>query len=238
MPRSVLIIEDNKDIASLIAIHLRDSGYDVTIEHSGDTGLERFKAGRFRLVVLDLMLPVLDGLSICRMIREFDRTVSILILTAKASELDRVLGLEIGADDYMTKPFSIREFIARVNALFRRIDAAARIAAENPAQEGSAAHLIDVGSIHIDIQKRQVAVNEKAIYLTAREFELLLHFARNPGRVYSRIELLEQVWGYAFEGYEHTVNTHINRLRAKIERDPKNPVFIKTIWGCGYKMAD
>ncbi len=229
MAQSVLVIEDNRDIAELVALHLRDEGYAVTLADDGRAGLALAQGGAFDLLVLDLMLPGLDGLSICREIRAQERYLPILMLTAKSSELDRVLGLELGADDYLTKPFSIRELVARVKALLRRQAALA------PVPTGA---VISSGGLHIDSDRRQVSVDGRDIELTAREFDLLLHFARHPGRVFSRAQLLDQVWGYGHEGYEHTVNSHINRLRNKIEQDPAAPRYVLTVWGVGYKFAE
>lgn len=230
MPQSVLVIEDNQDIAELVALHLRDEGYTVSLCHDGSSGLEQAQHEDFDLLVLDLMLPGLDGLSICRSLRQREHYLPILMLTAKTSELDRVLGLELGADDYLTKPFSIRELVARVKALLRRQ------AALQPKTTSGA--IISTGDLRIDSDKREVTVDGKAVELTAREFDLLLYFARNPGRVFNRSQLLDQVWGYGHEGYEHTVNSHINRLRAKIEQDPAKPRYVLTVWGVGYKFAD
>jgi two-component system, OmpR family, response regulator len=231
-PRNVLVIEDDSDIASLIAMHLGDNGFQVRIENRGDSGLEAFKDGAFDLVVLDLMLPGVDGLTLCREMRVDDNYIPILMLTAKSTELDRVLGLEVGADDYLTKPFSVPELIARVKALLRRVDALLA----RQAQPASAP-IIEMNGLTINPEKRLASIDGQEISLTAREFDLLLHLAHHPGRVYSRIQLLDQVWGYSYEGYEHTVNTHINRLRAKIEKDPANPAYVQTVWGVGYKFA-
>jgi DNA-binding response OmpR family regulator len=155
------------------------------------------------------------------------------MLTAKSTELDRVRGLETGADDYLTKPFSVRELVARVKALLRRVDAL------SPESSGKAENeIIERGSMRIDVGKRLVSIQGVDITLTAKEFELLAHFARNPGQVFNRVQLLDQVWGYHHEGYEHTVNSHINRLRAKIESDPAKPDYILTVWGVGYKFAE
>jgi len=178
----ILVVEDERDIAELIRLHLSDLDYVVTIARDGNDGLRAAFAQQWSLVILDLRLPGIDGLDICRRIRQQSAYVPILMLTSKSSELDRVVGLEVGADDYVTKPFSVLE-------------------------------------------------------LTAREFDLLLYFASNPGRVFRRSELLDRVWGYGHDGYEHTVNSHINRLRAKIEDDPSNPQLIVTVWGVGYKMG-
>ena len=234
MPHSILLIEDSQDIAELVALHLRDDGYEVTVHHDGSEGLAAARARQFDLLVLDLMLPGTDGLTICRELRNGPNYLPILMLTAKSTELDRVLGLEMGADDYLTKPFSIRELVARVKALLRRAEAMGGSAQ----QEGNNGEILQCGELTIDPERRLVTIDNKAIELTAREFDLLLHFARHPGRVYSRLQLLDQVWGYGHEGYEHTVNSHINRLRAKIENDPAKPRYVLTVWGVGYKFSE
>ncbi len=233
MTHQALIIEDDPDIARLVQLHLNDIDCRADIVGDGKAGVAAFNKGRYDLVVLDLMLPGMDGLTVCREIRKSENYVPILMLTAKSSELDRVVGLEMGADDYLTKPFSVLELQARIKALFRRTEAlsAAR-------QTPPAAPIIDRGDIVIDVTRHQVQVRGEPVELTAREFDLLLHFASNPGAVYSRIQLLDSVWGYNHEGYEHTVNTHINRLRTKIEADPANPQYILTVWGVGYKFAE
>ena len=230
--RQILVIEDDPDIAALISMHLVDNGFGVQLENRGDSGLEAFKQGDFDLVLLDLMLPGLDGLSLCREMRSSDSYIPILMLTAKSTELDRVLGLEMGADDYLTKPFSLPELVARVKALLRRVSALSTQQAK-PASET----IIETDGLTIDAEKRLVLVAGQAVELTAREFDLLHYLASEPGRVYSRIQLLDKVWGYSYEGYEHTVNTHINRLRAKIETDPAHPEYVQTVWGVGYKFA-
>ena len=234
MPQSILVIEDNHDIADLVALHLRDEGYEVTVHNDGSEGLAAAREERFDLLVLDLMLPGTDGLTICRELRAGPHYLPILMLTAKTTELDRVLGLEMGADDYLTKPFSIRELVARVKALLRRAEA---MGGSNQEEEESN-ETISCGDLLIDTERRQVTIASEAIELTAKEFDLLLHFANHPGRVYSRIQLLDQVGGYGHEGYEHTVNSHINRLRAKIETDPANPRYVLTVWGVGYKFNE
>ncbi len=233
MQRKVLIVEDEPDIARLVKEHLADIGCEADIAGDGRTALGRFSKVDYQLVVLDLMLPDTDGLTLCRQMRESGDYIPILMLTAKSSELDRVLGLEMGADDYLTKPFSVPELIARIKALFRRVDAVSQRAAQD-----TSSGTLTLNDMVIDIDKRQVHVNNKKIELTAREFDLLLFFARNPGHVYNRVQLLDQVWGYNHDGYEHTVNSHINRLRAKIETHPSNPRYILTVWGVGYKFAD
>ena len=232
MVRTILIIEDDKDIARLLEMHVQDAGHDVTVTHDGSQGLELASTHRYDLIILDIMLPGVDGLDICKRVRALPHYTPILMLTAKTSELDRVLGLEIGADDYLTKPFSIKELLARVKALFRRMDALE----SRPGVELQRPLLI--ADLMIDVDKRTVTQGGRPVALTAKEFDLLLHFARHPGRVYTRSQLLSQVWGYGFEGYEHTVNSHINRLRTKIERDPSHPRYILTVWGVGYKFTD
>ena len=231
--RTALIVEDDPHIASLVRMHLGDIGCDAQIVGNGEEALRRFPERPCDLVILDLMLPGIDGLGVCRALRAAADYVPILMLTAKSTELDRVLGLEIGADDYLTKPFSIPELLARVKALFRRTDALRAAAAGTGPGE-----TLHRGELTIDVDKRLVSVQGREITLTAREFDLLLHFARHPGRVFSRTQLLEQVWGYNHSGYEHTVNSHINRLRAKIEQDPSRPRHVMTVWGVGYKLAD
>jgi DNA-binding response OmpR family regulator len=233
MGRKVLVIEDNADIAHLLQVNLRDIACDVQVAHDGRQGLSMALEQDLDLIILDLMLPQLDGIEVCRAIRQKNGFIPILMLTARTSELDRVLGLEIGADDYMTKPFSIRELLARVKAIFRRLDLLAPTAARDDAE-----NRISTGGMDIDIDKRKVAIRGETVDLTAREFDLLVHFASHPGRVYSRPQLLDQIWGYGHDGYEHTVNSHINRLRAKIETDPANPEYVLTVWGVGYKFHE
>jgi DNA-binding response OmpR family regulator len=229
--RCILVIEDDPDIAHLVGLHLRDLGCEVELAADGSEGLEKALASEWDLVILDLMLPGVDGLEICRRLRSQPSYVPVLMLTAKSSDLDRVLGLELGADDYLTKPFNILELVARVKALFRRIEAM------RERQEPDAQRL-SVAGLEMDVARRQVKVRGAPVQLTAREFDLLLHFARHPGRVYSRAQLLDLVWGYGHTGYEHTVNSHINRLRGKIEEDPSQPRYILTVWGVGYKFLD
>jgi len=230
--RRILVIEDSPDIARLVQMHLRDASYRVDVVTNGAEGLRRALGSRYELVILDLMLPQLDGLELCRRLRAEGSRIPILMLTAKSAEVDRVLGLEIGADDYLTKPFSIHELVARVNALFRRVETHARAA--EPATDEP----LRVAGMTINPATRCVTVDERAVDLTAKEFDLLLHLARHAGRVYSRAQLLDEVWGYGHDGYEHTVNSHINRLRAKVERNPAQPEYVLTVWGVGYKFTD
>jgi DNA-binding response OmpR family regulator len=232
MSRKILIIDDDPDIVHLLEMHLRDEGYAVASALDGEKGLARAEAERFDLIILDVMLPGKDGLEICSRLRAGASYTPILMLTCKSAELDRVLGFELGADDYVTKPFSIRELQARVKALLRRVEALRASA------EGDAHDIIEAGGLVIDVERRHVTRAGRPVELTAREFDLLLHFARNPGRVFTRSHLLDSVWGYGYEGQEHTVNSHINRLRAKIEDDPARPRFILTVRGVGYKFTD
>jgi DNA-binding response OmpR family regulator len=231
--RSILVVEDDVDLAKLVALHLGDLGHRVTVEHNGRAALQLTETERFDLVILDLNLPGLDGLEICRHLRSQAPYTAILMLTARTSELDRVLGLEVGADDYLTKPFSVRELTARVKALLRRMEAFA--VSSNAADDSSSIPLV-VGELELLPQERLVRIASTPVDLTAKEFDLLEFFMRHPGRVFSRVQLLDNVWGYAHDGYEHTVNTHINRLRRKIEADPSNPQLICTVWGIGYRL--
>jgi len=229
MDQRILIIEDDPEIADLVELHFRDHNFELDRAANGEVGLEKALANTYDAVLLDLMLPGLDGVEVCKRLRA-EKSVPIIMLTAKSEELDRVLGLELGADDYVTKPFSVRELIARVKAVLRRTSGSVTDAN----QPGT----IAVAGIVIDLEKRTVSLDGKSIELTAKEFDLLTLFAANPGRVFRRNELLDKVWGYQFEGYGHTVNSHINRLRSKIEKNPADPTYITTVWGVGYKFAD
>lgn len=232
MQRKVLVVEDDKDIQQLVTLHLRDLGCLCDVASDGEVGLEKALKNKYDLLILDIMLPGVDGLEICKEVRSEKNYTPILMLTSRSEELDKVLGLELGADDYLTKPFSIRELLARVKAIFRRIEAV------KDDVEGVGKKQIQFGELHIDIEKRTVKLHGEKVELTAKEFDLLALFARNPGRAYTRQHLLDTVWGYQFEGYDHTVNSHINRLRAKIEPDPANPKYIQTVWGVGYKFSE
>ncbi len=229
MAYKILIVEDDRIIARLLETTLQDNGYEVTLSFEGKTGLEEALSEKYDLIILDLKLPEEDGLEICRRVRSSPEYTPILILTSMSSEVDRVLGLEIGADDYLTKPFSVRELVARVKALFRRMEVL-----KSPLPDER--EVLEVDNLSVDVKKRTVMLEGKPIELTAKEFDLLLQFIRHPGRVYTRLELLDLVWGYAYKGYEHTVNSHINRLRSKIEKDPNHPRYIITVWGVGYKF--
>jgi DNA-binding response OmpR family regulator len=228
--KSVLIIEDDKEISDLIAIHLNDLDCEVTKIYNGLSGFNAAKDTPFDLIVLDIMLPGMDGFEVCRQLRKEEVDTPILMLTAKSEEADKILGLEFGADDYLTKPFSIREFIARVKAIFRRVDILTR-------EKDKGKNLL-FGRLAIDVTNRKVLLNNKRIELTPKEYDLLYLMASHPGRTYTRENLLNLIWGTQYSGYEHTVNSHINRLRSKIEKDVSNPEFILTSWGVGYRFND
>jgi DNA-binding response OmpR family regulator len=232
MSRSVLVIEDDRDIAQLVKIHVQELYCRVKVAYDGKVGLAEAESGSYDLIILDLMLPGIDGLEITRRLRAKTNYTPLLMLTAKSTELDRVLGLEMGADDYLTKPFSVLELTARVKAIFRRIEKL------HAGAVASADEIIVAGPLQVNTKSRAVRVDEKPVELTAKEFDLLLFFMQNPGRVYSREQLLNHVWGYSHSGYEHTVNSHINRLRAKIERNPSDPQLMQTVWGVGYKFNE
>jgi len=227
--KKILIIEDDPEIIKLLEIHLTDLIYKTSKAMDGELGLNMALKNDYDLIILDLTLPSIDGVEVCKKLRSKKNT-PIIMLTAKSEEIDRVLGLEIGADDYITKPFSIRELLARIKAVMRRTGV------KNSNQKDSST--ISVEGLHIDVDKRKVLLEDKKVELSPKEFELLVLMASNPGRNYTRTELLNMIWGYNFEGYEHTVNSHINRLRAKIESDMANPNYILTTWGVGYKFNE
>lgn len=230
--KKVLLVEDDRDIVDLLEIHLKDLECELTKAYRGDEGLEYALNESYDLIILDLMLPGIDGMEICREIRAMKIHTPILMLTARSEEIDKVLGLESGADDYLTKPFSVREFIARVKAIFRRI----QMIQNDQKREVNSPILR--GELEIDAEKRKVLLDGNRIELTPKEFDLLHLMAANPGKSYSRDKLLNLVWGYEFNGYEHTVNAHINRLRNKIEPDLSKPLYILTTWGVGYRFSD
>lgn len=228
----VLLIEDDNNIVELLTIHLNDLSCEVVPVANGQHGLAFAREQSFDLVILDIMLPGLNGMEVCRRIRQTDRHTPILILSARSEEIDKVLGVETGADDYLTKPFSVREFIARVKVIFRRKEE------QLPEDKVVLSSVIRFAELEIDTDKRKVMLNETRIDLSPKEFDLVVLLASNPGKSYSRKRLLNLVWGYDFEGYEHTVNSHINRLRGKIEQDISNPKFILTTWGVGYRFNE
>lgn len=228
--KRILIVEDDAHIAELLQLHLRDEGYAVTHAADGNEGIRRLEQDHWDALVLDLMLPGVDGLEICKRARTLERYIPIIITSARSSEVHRILGLELGADDYLAKPFSVLELVARIRALLRRTEALLR---DSRAEAGA----LTVDNLTLDPLARSATLAGKPLVLTPREFDLLYFFARHPERVFSRLELLNEVWGYRHEGYEHTVNTHINRLRTKIEDSSAPSRRIVTVWGCGYKLA-
>ena len=227
----ILIVEDDSDLSELIKIQLTDLNFQIDQSYNGTKALEKAQSNPYSLIILDIMLPGMDGFEICKEIRSKDSKTPILMLTAKAEEIDKIMGLEFGADDYLTKPFSIRELTARVKALLRRSEVSKQD--DDPIQER-----IEFGDLTIYPEKRLINLNKDQLELTSKEFDLLMLFATNPGRAYSRQQLLDIVWGYQYNGYSHTVNSHINRLRSKIEDDPSNPLYIKTVWGVGYRFTE
>jgi DNA-binding response OmpR family regulator len=230
--KRVLIIEDDRDIMDLLEIHLNDLHFQVSKAGDGATGLHIGLQEKFDLIVLDLMLPAVDGIEVCAQLRAAKVTSPILILTAKSEENERVIDSRCGADDYLTKPFSIKEFIARVTAIWQR--------KQTLAEENRSTYLTHISykDLRIDIKKREVLVRNKQIELTSKEFDLLKLLASHPGKSYSRVQLLGLIWGYEFNGYEHMVNAHINRLRVKIEADLSDPRYILTSWGEGYRFCE
>ncbi len=231
--KKVLIVEDDSEIIHLLEIHLKDLGCKVSTSSNGAEGLRKAINENPDLVILDVMLPEMDGIEVCQKIRANNITSPIMMLTARSEEIDKVLGLEVGADDYLTKPFSVREFIARVKAIFRRqkMDDIVPSESKNP-------QLLEFDILSINIEMRKVLLDGEKIELSPKEFELLVLLSSNPGKSYDRTQLLNMIWGYDFKGYEHTVNSHINRLRSKIEPDMSNPKFILTTWGVGYKFNE
>jgi len=227
---NILLIEDDKNIAELVSLHLNNIGFQVERAATFTEGNKLATTNKYELILLDLMLPDGDGMDICRNLRMEKIQTPIVMLTAKSEEIDKVLGLESGADDYITKPFSIREFVARVKAIIRR----SSVSLVDDHEDS----LLTFSDLNIDLKKRKVTINNQNIDLTKKEFELLYFLAKNKGITYSREKLLNIIWGYDFAGYDHTVNSHINRLRAKIEKNPAKPNYILTSWGVGYRFND
>lgn len=224
---TILIVDDEPKIVKTVRAYLENAGFRVTTAGDGQQALTVYRHEKPALVILDLGLPKMDGLDVARALRR-DSNVPLIMLTARVDETDRLIGLELGADDYVSKPFSPRELVARVRAVLRRA---------SPEQE-QAPSPITVGSLRIDFERRQVTVDSRAVELTATEFDLLVVLARHPGRVFTRMELLDRVQGYAFEGYERTVDAHIKNLRQKLESDPKKPTYLLTVYGVGYKFGE
>jgi two-component system alkaline phosphatase synthesis response regulator PhoP len=229
--KKILMAEDDKHLIELVDIHLKDINCETTKISNGKEALQKGLSQNFDLIILDIMLPDMDGFEICRQLRAEKNKTPILMLTARSEEIDKIIGLETGADDYLTKPFSVRELIARVKAILRRSE----ISSQNISPEYQS---IEYGDLFIDRTKRKALLKGSKLDLTPKEFDLLYLFVCNPGKSYSREALLQKVWGQEFRGYEHTVNSHINRLRAKIEPDISQPAYILTTWGVGYRFTD
>ena len=243
--KRILVIEDDQDIAQLLLMHFGDIYSDVVVVYDGISGVNRALDQSWDAILLDIRLPGMDGLEICKQLRQQKVITPILMLTSKSSELDQVLGFEMGADDYVTKPFRLFALAARVKALLRRSQSQSIINAKGSSteaaseqQQNTLSEIIQHGQLTLDINKRKVLLAGQKIELTEREFKLLVHFARSPGRVFSRMELLDSVWGVSHQGYEHTVNSHINRLRSKLSTVLEGKHCIETVWGAGYKLSE
>jgi len=230
--KKILLVEDDLEIINLLELHLSDLPATILKATDGEAGLELALTEQPDLVLLDLMLPKMDGIEVCRRIKQKELVMPIIMLTAKSEEIDRIIGLEMGADDYITKPFSVRELLARVKAVFRF----QQMIEESLVKDQSS--LMKYCELAIDIEKRKVTLADEKVELSPKEFELLVLLASSPGRSYSRGQLLNLVWGYDFDGYEHTINSTINRLRAKIEEDMSKPKYILTQWGVGYSFNE
>lgn len=231
MNKSVLLIEDDPEIIEVLQENLKFEGFDTVVAKDGNSGLEKARRNDYGLILLDWTLPELSGIDLLKKLREDKVVTPVIMLTARHSELDKVQGLEYGCDDYITKPFGMRELIARMNAVLRRY-------ASRTEDERTEIPKVVRGEMSIDLEKHKVFIGEREVQLTATEFDLLALLARQPGRVYSRKKLLDLVWDYSYEGYENTVNTHVNRLRSKIEDDPNKPKYVLTVWGVGYKFTE
>ena len=228
MPEKILIVEDDANLLEAVKYNLRKDGYDVVTAADGETALEAARREKPGLIILDIMLPKLNGFEVCRILRK-EMTVPILMLTAKADETDKIVGLEIGADDYMTKPFSMRELLARIRAILRRVKMTEPLKPEGPAS-------IKIGDIEVDTARHNVSLSGKTLELSPKEYDLLVFLARNKSLVFSREQLLEKVWGYDFAGDTRTVDVHVRWLRQKIEIDAGKPQYLLTVRGAGYKL--
>ncbi len=227
----ILLVEDDTELSELVTGRLVEAGYSVRSTGDGLAALKLVDAAVPDVVLLDIMLPGMDGLEVCRRLRSRYPLLYVIMLTARTSELDRVVGLEVGADDYVTKPFSLEELVARIRSALRRVKATS----ERTETEADAP--IRVAGLEIDPVRREVRREGELVYLTVREFDLLLFLARQTDRPFTRMQLLAQVWDIHYEGYDRTVDSHVQRLRAKIEPDPSRPRYVRTVWGVGYKMA-
>jgi DNA-binding response OmpR family regulator len=231
--RKILVIEDDRKIIDLLTLHLTAEGYKIDAAADGEAGLRAFQAGQYGMVLLDWMLPTMSGIDVLREIRAIDTRTPVVMLTGRVQESDKVLGLELGCDDYLAKPFSIRELTARIKALYRRIERA-----EELGRITSGDRILDLGPLKIDHGKRRVQVHGEPVQLTVKEYDLLHTLATRPGRTFSRRQLLDLVWDEEAEVFEHTVNSHVNRLRSKIEDNPNRPRLILTVWGIGYRFTE
>jgi len=226
MGKKILVVDDEKKLVTILKGYLEQAGFSVATAYDGQQALTVFRHEKPALILLDLNLPQIDGLDVCRALRK-ESNVPVIMITARVEETDRLVGLELGADDYIVKPFSPREVVARVRAVLRRSEG-----------EPVRAETLSAGDLAIDLGKHSARAKDRALDLTPTEFDLLAVLMQNPGRAFTRLQLLDQVQGEAFEGYERTIDAHIKNLRQKIERDPKNPRYVLTVFGVGYKFAD
>ncbi|MBI4787010.1 MAG: response regulator transcription factor [Chloroflexi bacterium] len=223
--KKILVVDDDHKIVELAKMYLEKDGYRVVTAYDGRAALERARRDKPALIVLDLLLPEMDGRDVCRALRA-ESSVPIIMLTARAEDADKLVGLELGADDYITKPCNFRELVARVRAVLRR----------TYARDNEPAEAISIGDLTIDFTAHEVRLGERVVELTPSEFEMLAFLAHSPGRTWTRSQILDQVFGEAYEGYERSVDMHIKNLRRKIEADPQNPVYVQTVFGVGYKF--
>ena len=231
--RKILVIEDERDLIDLLTLHLTAEGYKVDAAADGEAGLRAFQSGQYGMVLLDWILPTMSGIDVLREIRAIDTRTPVVMLTGRVQESDKVLGLELGCDDYLGKPFSIRELTARIKALYRRIERA-----EELGRISSGDRILDLGPMKIDHGKRKVQIHGEPVQLTVKEYDLLHALAVHPGRTFSRRQLLDMVWDKDADVFEHTVNSHVNRLRNKVEDNPNRPRMILTVWGIGYRFTE
>ncbi len=227
MKKKILLVEDEKTLAKALTFNLEKEGFHVTVAYDGAEALRAFSQDKPDLIILDLMLPVIDGYEVCRRVRRLSE-VPIIMLTARDEDIDKILGLELGADDYLTKPFNTRELLARIRAILRR----------TKQQAARGKKILTRGELRIDMIRHKVTIKGRAVALTSREYALLCLLAANPGQVYSREQLLDELWGRAYEGDTRTVDVHIRHLREKIEERPAEPALILTVWGAGYKFKE
>ncbi len=231
--RRILLIEDDRELIDLLTLHLSAEGYQVAAAADGVAGLRAFQEGQWALVLLDWMLPTISGIDVLKEMRATDTRTPVMMLTARGEEADKVLGLQLGCDDDLTKPFSLRELAARIKVLRRRVERA-----EELARVAAGDQILDLGPVKIDHAKRKVRVDDEPVQLTVKEYDLLYTLAARPGRTFSRRQLLDLVWDQDSDVYEHTVNSHVNRLRNKIEQNPGRPRLVLTVWGIGYRFTE